>query len=381
MKAVVRSLVVAVVLAVVAGLGFCAWVAKDVQSRGETTGARVRMRVEPGASFASVMHDLDARGLVKRAWTLRLYARVTGQDRRIKHGTYEFAMGTPPIELLHALAQGDVLAFAITIPEGFNVWQVSGAFDSVGIDSAALLSAVTSSDAAQARQVPAATLEGYLFPDTYRVPFGSSVGDVVTQMTARAQASWTEAHERRAREMGMSRHEVLTLASIVESEARVADERPTIAAVYHNRLRKGMRLEADPTVAYAMGGYRGRLFYKDLAIVSIPYNTYRCARGCRRAPPLQSRRSSRFVARLSIPPPMKVSTRSIRSSSRAEFYSTAVTSSPIRCARSTTPRCGTHAAWRKRVARGASRQRAPCTTSFDGQATRSMSAFDCRRVA
>jgi len=122
--------------------------------------------------------------------------------------------------------------------------------------------------------VPAPTLEGYLFPDTYRVPFGSSAADVVNQMTARAHASWTEAYERRAREIGMSHHDVMTLASIVEAEARVADERPTIAAVYHNRLRTGMRLEADPTVAYAMGGYRGRLFYKDLAIES-PYNTYR----------------------------------------------------------------------------------------------------------
>ncbi|HEU4929143.1 MAG TPA: endolytic transglycosylase MltG, partial [Candidatus Krumholzibacteria bacterium] len=274
MKAAIRALALVVVLGVVAGLGFCAWVAKDVQSRGDSTGARVRMRVEPGASFVSVLRELEARGLVKRAWTLRLYARATGQDRRIQHGTYEFVAGTPPIDLLHALAQGDVLAFAITIPEGFNLWQVSGAFDSVGIDSTALLSAVTDADTAHALQVPAPTLEGYLFPDTYRVPFGSTVRDVVSQMTARAHAAWTDAHERRARAMGLSRHEVLTLASIVEAEARVADERPTIAAVYHNRLRKGMRLEADPTVAYAMGGFRGRLYYKDLAIDS-PYNTYR----------------------------------------------------------------------------------------------------------
>lgn len=274
MKALAKWLVLVVVVAVVMGLGFCAWVAKDVQSRGDTTGARVRMRVAPGSSFASVIRDLEARGLVKRAWTLRLYARATGQDRRIQQGTYEFVAGTPPIDLLHALARGDVLAFAITIPEGFNLWQVSGAFDSVGIDSTVLFAAVTDAEVARAQHVPAPTLEGYLFPDTYRVPFGSSAADVVSQMTARAHASWTEAYERRAREIGMSHHDVLTLASIVEAEARVADERPTIAAVYHNRLRKGMRLEADPTVAYAMGGYRGRLFYKDLAIES-PYNTYR----------------------------------------------------------------------------------------------------------
>ena len=274
MKGVMRALVLAMVLAAVAGLGFCAWVAKDVQSRGETTGARVRMRVEPGASFVGVLHELEARGLVKRAWTLRLYARATGQDRRIQHGTYEFTAGTPPIDLLHALAQGDVLAFSITIPEGFNLWQVAGCFDSVGIDSTAMLALVTDAEVARSLQVAARTLEGYLFPDTYRVPFGATARDVVAQMTGRAHAAWTDDYERRARAIGMSRHDVLTLASIVEAEARMADERPTIAAVYHNRLRKGMRLEADPTVAYAMGGYRGRLFYKDLAIDS-PYNTYR----------------------------------------------------------------------------------------------------------
>ncbi len=274
MKTVVRTVALMVVLVTAAGLGFCAWVAKDVQSRGETSGARVRMRVEPGTSFTSVVQELEARGLVRRAWTLRLYARSTGQDRRVQQGTYEFATGTPPIDLLRALARGDVLAFSITIPEGFNLWQVAGAFDSVGIDSTALLVAVTDAEVARALEVPAPTLEGYLFPDTYRVPFETTPRVVVEQMSQRAHAAWTESHERRAREIGMTRHEVLTLASIVEAEARVADERATIAAVYHNRLRKGMRLEADPTVAYAMGGFRGRLFYKDLAIDS-PYNTYR----------------------------------------------------------------------------------------------------------
>jgi UPF0755 protein len=93
-------------------------------------------------------------------------------------------------------------------------------------------------------------------------------------MVSRANAAWSEDFDRRARDVGMSRHQILTLASIVEAEARVPDERATIAAVYHNRLKKGMRLEADPTVAYAMGGFRGRLYYKDLEIDS-PYNTYR----------------------------------------------------------------------------------------------------------
>ncbi len=269
-----RAIAVTVVLAIVAGLGFCAWVTKDIQRRGDTTGARVRMTVGEGTGFATIVRDLHASGLVPRPWTLKLYARVTGADRRVQHGTYEFAVGTAPVDMLRAFVNGDVLAFRITVPEGFNVWQVAGAFDSVGIDSTQLLSLVRDAKVAGSFDIPASTLEGYLFPDTYRVPFGSSARQVTELMITRANAAWNDGFERRAQEIGMSRHQVLTLASIVEAEARVPDERPTIAAVYRNRLKKGMRLEADPTVAYAMGGFRGRLYYKDLEIDS-PYNTYR----------------------------------------------------------------------------------------------------------
>ena len=269
-----RALAVTIVLAILAVASFAAWVAKDVQSRGSATGERVRVTVDEGAGFAAVARELEARGLVRRSWTLKLYARVTGADRRVQQGTYEFAVGTAPVDVLRAFVDGDVLAFPVTVPEGFNVWQVAGAFDSVGIDSAALLAVVKDADVARALDVPAPTLEGYLFPDTYRVPFGSTARQVTEHMVSRANAAWSEDFDRRARDVGMSRHQILTLASIVEAEARVPDERATIAAVYHNRLKKGMRLEADPTVAYAMGGFRGRLYYKDLEIDS-PYNTYR----------------------------------------------------------------------------------------------------------
>jgi len=124
------------------------------------------------------------------------------------------------------------------------------------------------------RGVEAPTLEGYLFPDTYHVPFGAGAGDVVGQMLARFDDVFVDSLSARAAEIGMTPHQALTLASIIEAEARVPEERPTISAVYHNRLRKGMRLEADPTVAYAMGGFRGRLLYVHLETDS-PYNTYK----------------------------------------------------------------------------------------------------------
>ncbi len=264
------------VTAIVAVLGFAAWVTKDIQARGRADGQRVRIVVYEGAGFAAVVRELESRGLVRRPWTIELFARVTGDDRRVQRGTYEFATGTPSLDILRAMVRGDVLAVLVTVPEGFNAWQVAGAFDSAGVDSVALFATVTHAGFARELLLPGVTLEGYLFPDTYRVPFGSSPRQVAEHMVVRAGEAWDDDHERRARALGMSRHEVITLASIVEAEARVADERATIAAVYHNRLEKGMRLEADPTVAYAMGGFRGRLFYKDLEIDS-PYNTYRRA--------------------------------------------------------------------------------------------------------
>lgn len=252
-----------------------AFVVTDVTRRPRATGGEpVRITVEQGEGFASVLADLRQHGLVRRAWTFKFFAQVLRHDRNIKRGTYEFLPGTPPVDILRALVRGDVLSVRVTVPEGYTSWQIAGAFQPAGVDSASLLAAIRDPELLTALRVPVPTLEGYLFPDTYLVPFGSSAGDVVGQMLHRLSEEWTPADERRAGELGMSRHQALTLASIIEAEARVAEERPKVSAVYHNRLARGMRLEADPTVAYAMGGFRGRLYYKDLKIDS-PYNTYR----------------------------------------------------------------------------------------------------------
>jgi UPF0755 protein len=250
-------------------------VVTDVTRRpGAAGGEAVRVVVAEGEGFAAVLADLQGNGLVKRAWTFEFFARVLGHDRHIKRGTYEFRPGTPPVDILRALVRGDILSVRVTIPEGYTSWQIAGAFRPAGVDSTAVLAATRDPELLAALRVPVPTLEGYLFPDTYLVPFGSTAREVVGQMLHRLAADWTSSDERRAAELGMSRHAVLTLASIIEAEARVADERPKVSAVYHNRLARGMRLEADPTVAYAMGGFRGRLYYKDLKIDS-PYNTYR----------------------------------------------------------------------------------------------------------
>jgi UPF0755 protein len=272
----VRIIVVGFGLIVASVLGFAAYVVHDLSRGAPATGGAVRVTVAPGAAFQTVVRDLVEAGLVRRAWTLEFFAKATGQDRRVQRGTYAFAPGTPALAILRRLVAGDVLSVRVTVPEGFTMWQIAAAFAPAGVDSSAMIAAARDPDLVRALKVPTATLEGYLFPDTYEVPFGSDARDIAAQMLTRFHAAWTTDFERRCGELGMTRHQILTLASIVEAEARVPDERPLVAAVYHNRLRRGMKLDADPTVAYAMGGFRGRLYYKDLAVDS-PYNTYRRA--------------------------------------------------------------------------------------------------------
>ena len=260
---------------VLAALALGAYVVNDL-GHGVQGGAgeRVRVTVERGMPFTRVVDQLVEKQLVGRAWTLKFFARATRADRRVSHGVYEFERGTSPLDIMRSLVDGDILSVQVTIPEGFNMWQVAAAFEAAGADSIAMINAIADRDFVGALQIPGSNVEGYLYPDTYRVPFGSEPGDIVAQMLTRFHAIWTPDFERRAREIGMTRHEVITLASIVEAEARAAGERSLISAVYHNRLRIRMKLDADPTVAYAMGGYKGRLLYKDLEMDS-PYNTYR----------------------------------------------------------------------------------------------------------
>jgi UPF0755 protein len=121
--------------------------------------------------------------------------------------------------------------------------------------------------------IPSGSLEGYLFPDTYTVPEGATASEAIAVMAKRFEQAWKPEWTARLDTLGLSRHDALTLASIVEREARLPEERPVIAGVYLNRLRSGMRLQADPTVQYALPAHKARLFYKDLRVKS-PYNTY-----------------------------------------------------------------------------------------------------------
>ena len=238
-------------------------------------GEPVRVTVERGRPFAAVVRQLSDSGLVRRPRIFNWYAVLRGFDRAVDVGTYEFAAGERPIDILRRLVAGDVLKVSVTVPEGFQIWEIAGAVGArAGIDSSGFVSYVSDSGTVARYGVAAPSLEGYLFPDTYLVPWLVADSTLVRVMVSRLRAVWNGLLDTIPVPGGMDMHEVLTLASIIEAEARLPGERALVSAVYHNRLARGMKLEADPTVAYAMGGYRGRLLYEHLEIDS-PYNTYR----------------------------------------------------------------------------------------------------------
>ncbi|HEX2780978.1 MAG TPA: endolytic transglycosylase MltG, partial [Gemmatimonadaceae bacterium] len=162
----------------------------------------------------------------------------------------------------------------VTIPEGFAISDIAPLLArSLGVEEDSVLAAARDSTLRERLDVPTPTLEGYLFPDTYSFADGTTARSAVQTMVRRFEQVWDPAWNDRLQAMALSRHDIVTLASIVEKEAKLDAERPVIAAVYLNRLRTGMRLQADPTVQYARGEHATRLYYKDLRVDS-PYNTY-----------------------------------------------------------------------------------------------------------
>ena len=242
---------------------------------GEPYGAPVRVVVPPGSSFSAAADSLARAGIVGRTGLFRAYAKLSGNDRALKPGTYMLRRGTSWPDILDALTKGKGLVHGLTIPEGYSLsWIVPQLARVLEVPPESVQAAVRDTALRRELDVPTPTLEGYLFPDTYAFPDGTTPREAVRMMVERFDRAWKPEWTARLDTLTMSRHDVVTLASIVDKEAKLPEERAVIAAVYHNRLRKGMLLQADPTVQYARGAHTNRVLYRDLAIESA-YNTYR----------------------------------------------------------------------------------------------------------
>jgi UPF0755 protein len=234
----------------------------------------VWVTIPPGASLAAVADTLAAYDIVRSAGAFRRYARIGRKHLGIKPGTYPLRARTPMGKVLVLLRQGTPPVERIVIHARANLAETALTLEQwLGIPAESTLAAAADSALRARLGVTSATIEGYLFPTAYYVPVPATALDVLRQMADTFEARWRPRWGARLDALGLTRHELVTLASIIEGEVIYDDDRPNVSSVYHNRLRTGMRLQADPTVVYALGRRR-RLYHGDYDIES-EYNTYR----------------------------------------------------------------------------------------------------------
>lgn len=235
----------------------------------------VRVTIPTGATMRTAAESLHKAGVIGSPRLFQLYAKVRGSDRGIKAGTYELRENAGWGSTLSALREGRGVVNLVTVPEGFTLSQIEPLLaEKLQVPPESIRVAVSDTALLHRLDVPTTTLEGYLFPDTYYFPPGTTARGAVMAMVRRFEQRWRPEWGARLDTLALSRHDLMTLASIVEREAKLAQERPVIAAVYWNRLRRGMMLQADPTVQYALPQHQTRLLYRHLNVKS-PYNTYR----------------------------------------------------------------------------------------------------------
>ncbi|OGG51229.1 MAG: hypothetical protein A3F84_17915 [Candidatus Handelsmanbacteria bacterium RIFCSPLOWO2_12_FULL_64_10] len=252
------------------------WLTAHLLNRPVASRPLVReVAVERGMSARQVGALLEREGLIRSALFFGLAAYFSPVGGRIQAGLHDVDGGMTTTAILRSLATAKDLSRSVTIPEGLSLKEVAALLGrEAGIDPARFIALGTDSAFCRELRVQAGGLEGYLFPETYRFPGRTDERQVARMMVRQFWRVFDGAMRARAEMLRMSVHQVVTLASIVEREARVEGERPLIAGVFHRRLRVGMRLESDPTAEYALGIHKARLYHSDISVDS-PYNTYR----------------------------------------------------------------------------------------------------------
>ena len=277
-----RALLAAALCAGLAAAALAGLAAHGLRSPLDPLAPAVLVEVAAGEPLGVVAERLAAAGLLPDGLagprTLVLWARLRGTDRQIKSGEYELSAALSPLGILRKLTVGEVKTWPVTLREGLTLEEVAARLDEAGVAGRdALVELARDPEFARGLGVQADSLEGYLFPETYRFQRDTRPALVLERISAEFRAAWQPADREALAASGMTLHEVVTLASIVAKETGAAHERPRISAVFHNRLRKGMRLQSDPTVIYGMlqetGAFDGNIRRRDLE-ADTPYNTY-----------------------------------------------------------------------------------------------------------
>ncbi len=236
---------------------------------------QVQITIPAGQSFNVTTATLAQNQIIKNPYKFKLVARLKGYDRQLKAGEYALSASMSPIQILQKMVKGEVKLYRLTIPEGLNIHQIADLVAKAGFAAKTrFVAAATDADLARKYGLDAATFEGYLFPETYFFPKEVPIETIVATMVKRFRKIFNAGWQQKAKQLGLSEHQIVILASIIEKETGAPFERPLISSVFHNRLKRKMRLESDPTVIYGLENFDGNLKRKHLETPS-PYNTYK----------------------------------------------------------------------------------------------------------
>lgn len=271
-----RGLLTLVVLGMV--LAALSFIGLQVYLQLPTMVGETVVEVDAGSSVTRISLQLARAGVIRAPALFVLYARLQQAETRLQVGEYVFTGAVTPRHVLQKLVAGDFRTYDIRIPEGWTMRMIADylatqPFVRTPDFAAQFLAACRDPARIAALGIEASTLEGFLFPSTYRIPRPHQAGELVDLLTGTFRKQWDAALVQGAAARQMNLLQVVTLASIIEKETGSADERPLVSAVFHNRLQQGMRLETDPTVIYGLPNFDGNLRRADLAN-SHPYNTY-----------------------------------------------------------------------------------------------------------
>lgn len=263
-------------LAVLAGVFIAgAYLYVKLYTPASSSGETALFLVERGKGLNAIARGLVKDGFLKDTKGIRLAASITGAHKKIKAGEYELSPQMTPMEILETFVLGRVKRYPVTFPEGYNIKDIALLLEQKGFGTKDdFIKKAMDAEFANSFGLEGKTLEGYLFPETYSFTKVAKAEDIIKKMVATFRSVYFSEFREEARKKGMTMNKLVTLASIIQKEAGQVEEMPLISAVFHNRLRKRIRLGSDPTVIYGVKDFDGNLTKKHL-LTRTPYNTYR----------------------------------------------------------------------------------------------------------
>jgi len=276
-----RILLAVLLLILIAVSASAIWAYRDLHTPISHSKHGQYVEIPRGSSPSKVISKLADEGIIRHTWPLTVYLKLTANGSQLKSGDYDFPSPISPLGVFARLREGEQRSFRLTVVEGWSRWEIANAMFKIPelhlADPTAALPLMNNVNLIDDLDPKATNLEGYLFPDTYDFPPDTKPAEIIAMMVKRFRKEWKPESSERARSLGFSPREVVTIASLVETEAKLNEDRPLIASVIYNRLQKQMALAVDSTIIYASklaGKWKndGKVYKSDVDRLS-PYNT------------------------------------------------------------------------------------------------------------